>query len=497
MSVSLVENEFKRALEAILMRVFSREKTEKPEGLLKADYPDSSAMAIAFSGGLDSTVLLSLAHRYASEKKILLFAFHVHHGLNPQADAWVRHGEEVCRKLGVPFQACHVQVDRQSRAGTEADARLKRYAALGDLCRRQNVSLLLTAHHEDDQIETILMQLMRGTGIAGLSGMAAVSYPSDLLGNEAVALGRPLLSFSRETLSAWAGVNGIRYVEDDSNRDVRYTRNAVRHRLIPILAELFPGFSKRVTRTASHLRSAQGVLDERAREDLAACRVAHNVMDIRKAGMLNPDRKANLFRYWLLENGIPIPSSTWFDEAVKQILTSKQDAQISLPVNGHQVKRYRQWACIFKGRETRPEPDSFFCFHWQGEKTVQLAAWGGRLLFDESEEGFDAAWLKEQPLKIGPYRGSVGLKLTGRPTKKLKTLCQEAAIPPWERLFLPLLYAKDELIFVGSVGSDARHVKKSGKAVRIRWKPAAGLYFGPPFPEFPLLNSDLNGKVKS
>lgn len=171
-------------------------------------------------------------------------------------DDWLAHCENECIRLGVSFDSQRVQIDPQSGDGIEAEAREKRYRALGEMCRKHDIPLLLTAHHEDDQVETVLLQLMRGTGVAGLSGMEASSHSPELLGDETLFLGRPLLSVSRKELASWLVEAGITHIDDDSNDDVAYTRNAIRHRLVPVLEDLFPGFQKRLFRTAQHAGSA-------------------------------------------------------------------------------------------------------------------------------------------------------------------------------------------------------------------------------------------------
>src|SRR5690606_38645747 len=184
------------------------------------------AVAVAYSGGLDSSILLHLLHRYSQTHPLKIFAFHVHHGLNVLADSWLQHCEQVAHSYGVTFAARKVQVDARSGLGVEEAARQARYAALGDLCREHGAPLLLTAHHADDQAETVLMQLLRGAGLPGLSGMPGFSDQHALAG---VALGRPLLGVSRAMLEAEVARLGLPHVHDDSNDDVIYRRNAIRH----------------------------------------------------------------------------------------------------------------------------------------------------------------------------------------------------------------------------------------------------------------------------
>ncbi|WP_353153693.1 tRNA lysidine(34) synthetase TilS, partial [Herminiimonas fonticola] len=176
--IAATQSEFERALGEIRTRVsLSGSAAQK--------------IAIAYSGGLDSAVLLHLVHAYAQLHQIEIFAFHVHHGLSPNADEWLAHCGQQCAELNIAFDARKVQVGKKEKNGIEEAARLSRYAALGDMCRAHDVPLLLTAHHQDDQAETVLLQLLRGSGVAGLSGMDSANYATDLLGDANLLMGRP------------------------------------------------------------------------------------------------------------------------------------------------------------------------------------------------------------------------------------------------------------------------------------------------------------------
>lgn len=461
---------FERALEAILARVFSFEKDDISFPLPVPESLKNKRIAIAYSGGLDSTVLLHLAQRFAAIHACSLFAFHVHHGLNRYANDWLDHCRSVCRQLDISFDSRQVQIDRASRDGIEAQARAKRYQVLGEMCREHDVPLLLTAHHEDDQVETLLLQLMRGTGVAGLSGMEIAACSPELFGDVKPILGRPLLAVSRaELVSCFAEFNSV-HVNDDSNDDLKYTRNAIRHKLVPVLEDLFPGFKKRLARTARHAGSAQRLLDEMARQDLKYCAAEKNSLDLACIRLLDQDRIDNLLRYWLSINGVRMPSTAWLQQAKQQLINAREDAQIDLSLDGYTLRRYRQSISLGKTLEPTGSLPLPLEIQWHGENAFRLHQWQGKLHFDESETGFDIDWLQRRKLRIEPYHGSARLKLPGRPTKTLKALCQERGIPSWERQFLPLVYFEDELIYAGGLGISAACMKKTGKCVQIRWE---------------------------
>lgn len=447
----LIEETFKRALESIQMRV----SFDKP-------------LAVAFSGGVDSTVLLCLAKQYAMEKGIPLWAFHIHHGLSPNADGWLMHCRQTCQRVGVHFDAQKVLVDNRKGTGIEADARQKRYQALGRLCRQHGVPLLLTAHHRNDQLETILMQLLRGTGLTGLTGMAdcgALPYQTE---GEPVLLGRPLLAISRHILEQWLDQAGMTVIEDESNSDMTYTRNAIRHRLMPLLAEIFPGFEDHLVQTGRHIGSALRLLDEQAKKDLCHCQGLDGGLDMRFVRTLDSDRVDNLLRYWLITHQVRIPSSAWFQELRKQLMSANPDVRTTMEMDGKTIRKYRDKVMVAE-QSTRQPPEKAIAFNWNGEPDIQFRTWYGTLVFELGKTGFDVEWFRGRIFSLRPYQGSARLRLAGRPSKELKSLYQEAGISGDDRRFLPSIWWEDELIYASGIGQASQYQGKSGKCVQLKW----------------------------
>ncbi len=453
--------EVERVLESVPARVFA----------FGAPGHAEKAIAVAYSGGLDSTVLLHLAHAYAAPKGMRLFAFHIHHGLNARADDWLSHCREICGQLGITFEARRVTLNLQEGEGTEAAARRERYAALADMCARHGVGLLLTAHHEDDQAETVLLQLMRGAGVAGLSGMEVLGAIPGTEGETLPKLLRPLLAVSRQALESRAKKNHLAWVEDDSNQDDRYARNAIRLKVAPVLSLFFPGFERRVTRSAQHMQSAGRLLRALAEMDRETCRDG-DTLDIARMVALGEDRFDNLFRFWLGEHGLRMPSAAWLKEAKTQLLDAREDAQVKLELEGAVIRRYRK-KLLFLGKKEVDNPvlpEPLPPFRWQGELRIPVVAWGGEFRFDAAEEGVDAAWLRETSLQIKPYSGKAMLRAEkGRPTRNLKVHYQEKQVGAWERQRLPLLYAGEKLLFAAGIGMAASETGKGRNRVRISW----------------------------
>jgi tRNA(Ile)-lysidine synthase len=443
-----------------------------------------ATIAIACSGGLDSMVLLDLAAGWCRAHGAALKVFHVHHGLSPNADAWLAHVEAAAAAAGAGFEARRVQV-APAGSGVEAGARKQRYRALGDLCRAHGASVLLTAHHLDDQAETVLLQLLRGSGPAGLSGMDAANAAPELLVNTDLVMARPLLTLGRAELEAHAQAQGLSWVEDESNRDVRYARNALRHTVMPALAQAFPGFQERFARSAAHAQSAQRLLVELAEADLAAS-LADGAIDVARLRALSADRAGNMLRHWFALQGLAMPSTAWLSEMLTQLVEARHDAQLLVTHPACHIRRHRdrlyltpKLADLAGMRD--PDDEGVIdrpgqAFAWNGEAQLAFPDYGGVLHVEPSSAGFDAAWLRAQKLVIDFRKGGERLKLApNRPTRGLKAHYQALDIPAWERGRLPVVSAGPQLLFAAGLGMDCRHFGAApAELVALRWESAAG-----------------------
>jgi tRNA(Ile)-lysidine synthase len=445
---------------------------------LRTEY-SPSRVAVALSGGLDSMVLLHLAHEAAQAAGLPLFAFHVHHGLSPNADAWRAHCASAAAALGVAFDHRDVTVEK-GRSGVEAAARKQRYAGLGAMCRAHGVGLLLTAHHLDDQAETVLLQLLRGAGPAGLSGMDAANRAPSLLGDEHLVMARPLLAVARAGLEAYAAEQQIAWVEDESNLDARYARNALRHQVMPVLAQAFPGFQARVARSSAHAAASQRLLDELAEQDLSAC-LDGEAIALPRLRLLSEDRINNLLRHWFAKQSLGMPSTAWLEQMVAQLTSAREDAQPLVAHPDVDVRRYRDRLLLVpKQRDLAglrdPDDEGIIvkhaqAFKWQGEASLAFPDYGGVLHFDMSNTGLDAAWLRTQALEIDFRKGGERLKLApNRPTRGLKQLFQAQGVPVWERGRLPIVSSGFELLFAAGLGMDCRHVAEGEGRIALRWE---------------------------
>jgi len=289
---------------------------------LAARLAPAERVCLGLSGGCDSVVLLHLLHRLGLGER--LSALHVHHGLSPHADAWAAFCADYCARLGVPLQLVRVAVDRHSGLGLEAAARAARYAALAE----SPAEVLILAQHQGDQAETVLFNLLRGAGVAGAAG---IPQERALPGQRLL---RPLLGSSRDELQAYAVCHELSWVEDESNADTRYSRNFLRHDVLPLLSRRFPAAEHSLAQAAQHFAEADELLAELAAGDWrAACGDAGAAPRVRVLRTLSLMRLKNLLRYRLRELGWRAPGAVRLEEFARQLLSAGPDRhpELALP----------------------------------------------------------------------------------------------------------------------------------------------------------------------
>ncbi len=424
-------------------------------------------LTLAFSGGLDSRVLLQLLTALRPSSGFELDAMHVHHGLSPNADTWAEFCRRTCESLDVPLAVVHVEVSRDSGLGVEAAARQSRYEAL--LSTQSHFIML--AHHQDDQAETLLLQLLRGSGVKGLAAMAAE--------DDARRIVRPLLEVPQEALREYAIANKLQWIEDESNEDTRYDRNYLRHEVLPVIERRFKRASKLLARTARHMAETALLLDELAaidaanpfRDQAAGFDLAgsRRMLPLSSLQALNLPRARNLLRWWLSLNGLEMPSASRLEEMLNQLLSARADAVISVNVGKDATLRRYQDA-VYLERRHNDEPVSLL---WSGQRELQLPD-GSRLTFEKmSGQGLACERLGADKLRIASREGGERFKPDAkRPTRTLKHLLQEANIPPWERQRIPLIYLDDALAVVPGIGVAADfQAEDTETGLVIGWHP--------------------------
>jgi tRNA(Ile)-lysidine synthase len=422
-------------------------------------------LLLALSGGLDSCVLLHLLAETKATFGFELQALHIHHSLSVNADQWANFCVDQCRELQVPCEVVHVQVAKDSGLGIESTARRLRYDTLFNYhSNGLKPDFVLTAHHQDDQAETLLLQMLRGAGVKGLAAMAAEDNSRGLL--------RPLLDISRKELHDYAVHQGLSWCEDESNSDSKFQRNFLRNEVMPLLASHYPALNSTLARTASHLAEANALLDNLAVLDIWPLDDGKSLC-LLGLSQLTEARAKNGLRWWLAKNGIAMPSADLLQEMLKQLLDAKPDAKLTIQVYGtdlvetRNIKRYQQRAYLVE-----PVPPLTYDVLWQGEPEIKLPD-GSRLVFNEIKGAGLAVKHGLAKLRVTNRKGGERFKPNVlKPTRTLKHLLQEANIPPWQREQLPLIYWQDSLAYVPGIGiAYELQAAEDEPGLEIIWQP--------------------------
>jgi tRNA(Ile)-lysidine synthase len=406
--------------------------------------PARSSIVVGLSGGVDSVVLLHLLSNISERFSWRLSAVHVHHGISPRAGDWADFCAALCARQKIPLHIEHVDIAPLREHGIEAAARKLRQAAFaGRAC-----DYVALAHHADDQAETLLLQLLRGSGVRGAAAMPMLSEQK---GSHAVL--RPLLYCSRKEILAYAEAQGLQWINDESNADDSYPRNFLRHRVMPVLEQGFPAYRDTLVRSTRHFAEASELLDELARQDAGAA-LEGNTMQVAALRKLSMGRAKNLLRYFLHAQGAPLPRSAQLEEMLRQLCDARQDAAVSLRYGDHQVRRYRDRAYVLP---LATEFDRGLVLPWQGEETLEWPPLSARLSFKNSTgSGLSLQKLQRAPLTLRLRSGSESLRPYPASEKRtLKNLLQQYHIPPWHRERMPLLYCGEELVCAVGVATDA------------------------------------------
>ncbi len=433
---------------------------------------------VALSGGRDSMALLDVTSRLFAEKNQSLIArvtgVYVNHGLSPNAKAWEAHCRKACEERGVAFEALTVRVNPKGD-GVEAAARDARYRALSACARKCGDDVILTAHHEDDRLETFLIQWVRGAGpeglaafpksrdLGGLGSLAPLGSRENVWAEGAtVLLLRPWCEVLRRDIERYARAEKLTWIEDEANENPRFLRNRIRHEVIPLLETIRPGFRQAAARSVSLMAETVEVLRSVAASDLEACRSERDPSALNLFRLLHliPARQAWCLRAWMHESGMRPPSKARLDEALRQVRETQTDSAFSIRVSGKEMRRWGADLIIRDVPERTTASPREAEIRWRGEDSLALPAWNGELFFlpcEADEPGVARERLLASKLTLQTRRGGEKLKLWPlRPSKNLKDLYTEANIPAFERQDLPLLWMNGELLFAAGLGLEIR-----------------------------------------
>lgn len=434
--------------------VSSRKSKPSPEA--------GKRIAVALSGGLDSVVLLDTVCRASKNTGIQntaiapeIWVFHIHHGLQKQADQWLVFCEKIAKKYQVHFDFRLLHFQKANEGNVEARARAGRYEALTELCLEYGIEDLLLAHHQNDQAETVLLQLLRGAGVAGLSAMPDKRPLNGSNKVKTVTLKRPLLNQTRAELEAYAKKYRLQWIEDPSNQSRRFRRNAIRQEIIPRLAKIQPEAIANLARSAELLAQSQQLLDRLAVQDGKSVLQKENLKLAPLLALAKKDLPAanNLMRYWLKNNCLSMPSQERLDSWWRDLIKVGLDASL-------------EW-----------QHDEASIYLWRGLLRVARVE-SGRWIFKtipikSKKQGFAFAWVDEARQKgliqQVDRKGAEKIQIKANtPRKTLKNLFQESNVPPWERN-APLLFIDDQLVAVAGVGVSYPHLTAMGMRVLPEW----------------------------
>ncbi|MBM3345540.1 MAG: tRNA lysidine(34) synthetase TilS [Betaproteobacteria bacterium] len=421
-------------------------------------------LLLGLSGGIDSLVLLDLLVRLAPEMRFSLQVLHVNHGISPNAGNWAAFCMERCRELGVPFSTETVDIGPYRALGIEGAARQARFEAFA----RMPTDFIVLAQHRDDQVETVLLNLARGAGVRGLSGMPVSRSVND----SGATLLRPLLGASRQSIEAYARERGLQWVVDESNANLMLRRNFIRERIVPDFESVFPAFRDSVVLGAANLAEAGVLLDQLADLDLAVA-VRADALHVRTLGELGEARSRNALRRWCELRGAPWPGSPRLTEVLRQARVARDDAVMAVSCREWTFRRYR--GLLYLDRQPGLA-GADFSEPWNAEPAVPLMALGGVLRCKpELGRGLSAARLRLQraSLQLRLRRGGERLRVgAARPHRSLKNLFQESGIPPWRRDRVPLIYCGGELVCVPGLGESSDWQAGEGEpGVIASWEP--------------------------
>lgn len=398
----------------------------------------TSDIWVAYSGGVDSRVLLELAYQYVNtHPDHTLQAIHINHGLYANAANWAKHCKDVCAELQIPLHIVAVKLNLSSGQSVEAEARQARRNAWKELLP-ENATLLL-AHHAQDQVETILYRLCRGAGPTGLSGMVEAQHFGRGL------LLRPLLQVRKNVIDEYASYNKLAWVEDDSNANVKFDRNFIRHEIIPRLSERWPCVTENVLRSAVLCQETVNFMHNECQHILPSVQGSQvNTLSIKKLLALSNEMYSFVIREWLANNDCQMPSRRQVQRLKDEVMLAKHSATPTLNFTQYQIRRYRDNLYLIKHHENQDKS-------WQYKQNeivkydIKLNTMhiinlpNGKILSINKTVG-EGILLPNEVNEITIYIGSH--------SKKSKKIFQQHAIPPWQRRAFPLLFVRDKLIAI-------------------------------------------------
>lgn len=405
------------------------------------DCSTTGGFVLAISGGLDSMVLLHLFSENLHRLQNRVEAVYVDHGLQAISRNWSDFCATQAQRLGIPFYSCGIDSTPGRNDSIENWARTRRYQLL--TARLQDNDILFTAHHLDDQVETFFLQALRGTGTRGLAGMSSIRRIAN--GYHA----RPLLSFSRKELEAYAKDNNLEWVEDPSNTDNSHDRNYLRNVIMPLVASRWPAYRKTISRLIEHQSETRDLLQELAEEDLnSMLDDVRQGLDLEKLKLLSVARQKNLILQWARQQQLATPNMAHLLQICSDVVNSAVDASPCVNWADVECRRYRNRLYMNK---TMVEHDADAVLEWDINHDLEINGETLSAILTRGK-GISKQHMHNRTVSIRFRQGGERLcPAPGKQTKTLKQICQENGILPWCRERIPLVYLDDDLAAVAGV----------------------------------------------
>lgn len=389
---------------------------------------------IAYSGGLDSHVLLFLCHQLNTQKSFKFRVIHVNHNISPHAASWAKHCREMCEQYAMDYIERDVHLNYQQGESPEEAARDARYSIFAEYLDQDD--LLLTAHHQDDQAETVLLQLMRGAGPKGLSAMPVI---------KPFAKGfhvRPLLDFPRTELLQYAQENHLQWIEDESNQDTALSRNFIRHEVLPLLQSRWPKVSASLSRSALHCAENQSLLEDYLQDDYQQVIGSRtNTLSVSKLLSFDVAKQRLLLRAWIYQMNCPLPDTKKMQSIQQNVLSAAWDKLPLVQWGDVRLRRHRDDLYLLSAIR---EPDVNQTFEWNMDQSLVLPH---GILKTSLVQGRGLR-LDKNLVSVRFRQGGEVVDLPARGRHTLKNLFQEWNILPWERDHLPLIFMEEKLIAI-------------------------------------------------
>jgi tRNA(Ile)-lysidine synthase len=414
-------------------------------------------LVVALSGGVDSVVLLHLLTKFSKTTQLNnVSAVHVDHGISTHSHQWSAFCQALCDDIAIPLSIHRLKIRKQPQKSLEEVARKARYRIFQQI----QADYILLAHHQDDQVETLMLQLLRGAGVKGLSAMP-ITRPLEEAPKTTKLL-RPLLDTPRSEILEYAKLHDLSWVTDESNLDISYDRNFLRHQIFPLLETRYPAYRKTLFRSTLHLGEANYLLDELAKIDAKHILIS-NKISLPKLREFDLARARNLLRYFLTQHLVQLPNTATLEEILRQLYNIQTDNRFRFVVDTLEIRCHRG---LIEFLPASPLPQTRISpIIWQGEQYLAIQALQGTLKFTQQEgAGIDITKLAQQKVTIRLRSGGERFQPNcKRPRRSLKKILQEAMLPPWKRYTLPLLFCEEQLVWAAGIGVDCNFQTPKGQ----------------------------------